>query len=164
LGRGDVIIVTKTVTLAASRRQALSLGLGAAGVVAVFGLTTPSHATNNAKELIRHFTGGKVPAPGKVELELPDIAENGKAVRMAFWVESPMTESSHVTDVLVVANGNARARVATFHFSPASGLARVATRIRLDSTQVVIAVAKMNDGSFYITSKEVTVALGGCCD
>jgi sulfur-oxidizing protein SoxY len=57
-----------------------------------------------------------------------------------------------------------RACVATFHFSPASGLARVVTRIRLDSTRIVIAVAKMNDGSFYITRKKVKIALGGCCD
>ena len=42
-----------------------------------------------------------------------------------------MTEQSHVTDVLVVADGNPRAGVATFHFSPASGVAEANTRIRL---------------------------------
>jgi sulfur-oxidizing protein SoxY len=81
---------------------------------------------------------------------------------MTVSVESPMTEQSHVTDVLVVANGNPRAGVATFHFSPASGVAEANTRIRLASTQDVIAVAKMNDGSFFMASKQVKVTIGGC--
>jgi sulfur-oxidizing protein SoxY len=156
--------MTNTVTLTPSRRQALSLGLGAVGAVVLCGPITPACAENDAQELIRQFTGGKRAARGTVKLDLPDIAENGNAVRMAVWVESPMTEKAHVTDVLVVADGNSRGYVATFHFTPASGLARVATRIRLASMQNVIAVAKLNDGSCYMTSKRVKVALGGCCD
>jgi sulfur-oxidizing protein SoxY len=50
----------------------------------------------------------------------------------------------------------------TFHFSPASGVAEANTRIRLAKTQDVIAVAKMNDGSFFMTSKQVKVTIGGC--
>ena len=153
-----------TVMLTPNRRQALSLGFGAVGAVVLSGPIAPAYAENNAQELIRQFTGGKRPAQGKVKLDLPDVAENGNTVRMAVLVESPMTERAHVTDVLVVADGNSRGGVATFHFSPASGAARVMTRIRLGSMQNVIAVAKMNDGSCYMTSKRVKVALGGCCD
>ena len=36
------------------------------------------------------------------------------------------------------------------------------TRIRLATTQNVIAVAKMNDGSFFTASKQVKVTIGGC--
>ena len=81
---------------------------------------------------------------------------------MTVTVESPMTEQSHVTDVLIVADGNPRAGVATFHFSPASGVAEANTRIRLAATQNIIAVAKMNDGSFFTASKQVKVTIGGC--
>ena len=81
---------------------------------------------------------------------------------MTITVESPMTEDSHVTDVLVVADGNPRAGVVTFHFTPASGAAEANTRIRLAATQNVIAVAKMSDGSFYTASKQVKVTIGGC--
>ena len=35
-------------------------------------------------------------------------------------------------------------------------------RIRLAATQDVIAVAKMNDGSVFMTSKQVKVTIGGC--
>ena len=81
---------------------------------------------------------------------------------MTVSVESPMTEASHVTEVLVVANENPRSGVAVFHFSPASGVAEANTRIRLAATQDVIAVARMNDGSFYTASKQVKVTIGGC--
>jgi sulfur-oxidizing protein SoxY len=81
---------------------------------------------------------------------------------MTVSVESPMTEQSYVSDVLVVADGNPRGGIVTFHFSPASGMAEANTRIRLAGTQNVIAVAKMNDGSFFKASKQVKVTIGGC--
>ena len=97
-----------------------------------------------------------------MKLDLPEIAENGNTVPMTVTVESPMTEQSHVTEVLVLADGNPNAGVATFHFSPASGVAEANTRIRLAATQNIIAVAKMNDGSFVMASKQVKVTIGGC--
>jgi sulfur-oxidizing protein SoxY len=154
--------MTNTGTLTPSRQQALSLGVGAVGAV-LSGLIAPAYAKNDAEERIRQFTGGKRPMRGKVKLDLPEIAENGNAIRMAVSVESPMTKSAHVTDVLVVADGNSRSGVAMFHFSPASGVAKAVTFIRLGSTHDVIAVAKMSDGSFYMNRKYVRVALGGCC-
>jgi len=143
-----------------NRREALAAGAGLAGTVL---LGSPAvHAKNDADEAIKKFTGGKVPTEGKVKLDLPEIAENGNTVPMTVTVESPMTEASHVTDVLVVANENPRSGVVTFHFSPASGVAEANTRIRLAATQDVIAVAKMNDGSFFMASKQVKVTIGGC--
>jgi sulfur-oxidizing protein SoxY len=145
-----------------NRRQTLALGAGLIGAAA-FGLSAgPALAKNDADEAIKKFTGGKPPTQGKIKLDLPEIAENGNTVPMTVTVESPMTEQSHVTDVLIIADENPRSGVATFHFSPASGVAEANTRIRLAATQDVIAVAKMNDGSFFIASKQVKVTIGGC--
>jgi sulfur-oxidizing protein SoxY len=145
-----------------NRRQALMLGAAAAGSAAFGASTRPSLAKNDSDELIKKFTGGKTPTEGRVKLDLPEIAENGNTVPMTVSVESPMTEQSHVTDVLVVADENPRGGVVTFHFTPASGVAEANTRIRLASTQNITAVAKMNDGSFYSASKQVKVTIGGC--
>jgi sulfur-oxidizing protein SoxY len=145
-----------------NRRQALALGAGAM-TVAVFSVSSgPALAKNDAEEAIKKFTGGKTPVQGKIKLDLPEIAENGNTVPMTVTVESPMTEQSHVTEVLIVADENPRSGVVTFHFSPASGVAEANTRIRLAATQDVIAVAKMNDGSVFMTSKQVKVTIGGC--
>ena len=147
-------------TLMFNRRQTLALGAGAVGAIA---LGAPqAFAKNDADETIKKFTGGKTPTQGKVKLDLPEIAENGNTVPMTVTVESPMSEQSHVTEVLVLADGNPNAGVATFHFSPASGVAEANTRIRLATTQNIIAIARMNDGSFAMASKQVKVTIGGC--
>ena len=144
------------------RREALSFGVG--GLAAAWtGATLPAYAAkNDTEELIKKFTGGKTANEGRVRLDLPEIAENGNTVPMTVSVESPMTEQSYVSDVLIVADGNPRGGIATFHFSPASGVAEANTRIRLAETQNIVAVAKMNDGSFFKASKPVKVTIGGC--
>jgi len=143
-----------------NRREALTIG---AAVLAALGLPfSPAFAKNNIDEVIGKFTGGKTPVAGRVKLDVPEIAENGNTVPMTVSVESSMTAQSYVSDVLVVTDGNPNAGVATFHFSPASGIAEANTRIRLAETQNVTAIAKMNDGSFYSVTKQVKVTIGGC--
>jgi sulfur-oxidizing protein SoxY len=146
-----------------NRRQTLAMGIGAVAAAALPQFVKPALATaSDAQDLIKKFTGGKTPVQGRVRLDLPEIAENGNTVPMTVSVESPMTAQSYVSEVLVVADGNPRAGVVTFRFSPASGLAEANTRIRLSKSQNVIAVAKMSDGTFYSATKEVKVTIGGC--
>jgi sulfur-oxidizing protein SoxY len=145
------------------RRRILTIAIGAVAAAASSAEPGPAFAAkNDADDLIRKFTGGKTAAEGRVRLDLPEIAENGNTVPMTVSVDSPMTEQSYVSDVLVVAEGNPRGGVATFHFSPASGVAEVNTRIRLAETENVIAIAKMNDGTVFKASKQVKVTIGGC--
>ena len=143
-----------------NRREALAIGAGAAGA-AMLGVPQ-AIAANDSDETIKKFTGGKTPVEGKIKLDMPEIAENGNTVPMTVMVDSPMTAQSHVTDVLIVADGNPRSGIATFRFSPASGVAEANTRIRLAASQNVIAIAKMNDGSVFMASKQVKVTIGGC--
>jgi sulfur-oxidizing protein SoxY len=147
-------------SLELSRRRALTLGAGALAATMIGG--APAHAQNDSDELIKKFAGGKEPVKGKVKLDLPEIAENGNTVPMNVSVESPMTEQSHVTDLMIVADANPRGGVVTFRFSPLSGVAEANTRIRLAETQNVIALAKMNDGSVFMDTKLVKVTIGGC--
>lgn len=146
-----------------NRRKVLTIGVGVLAAAGCGGVTWPARAAqNDSDDLIKKFTGGKSPTEGRVRLDLPEIAENGNTVPMTVSVESPMTEQSYVSDVLIVADGNPRGGIVTFHFSPASGVADANTRIRLATTQNVIAIAKMNDGSLFMTSKQVKVTIGGC--
>ncbi|WP_126402026.1 thiosulfate oxidation carrier protein SoxY [Blastochloris tepida] len=147
--------------MSTTRRGALVLG-GAVIGGALLGMPRPAAAKNDAEDLIKAFTGGASVATGKVKLDLPDIAENGNTVPLAFTVDSPMTADAHVVAVLVVAEGNPRGGVATFHFTPDSGVAEASTRIRLAQTQNVVAIAKMNDGSFFSDTRQVKVTIGGC--
>ncbi len=149
-------------TITLDRRRTLALGAGAVAAFTAGDSLRTASAANESAALIGKFTGGRTATQGRVKLDLPEIAENGSTVPMTVMVESPMTAQSHVTDVLVVAEGNPRGGLATFHFSPASGVAEAHTRIRLSGTQNIVAVARMNDGSFFMTKREVKVTIGGC--
>ncbi|MBI1384604.1 MAG: thiosulfate oxidation carrier protein SoxY [Rhizobiales bacterium] len=146
-----------------TRRSALKLGAGAAALTLI-GLPGFEALADQAEvdKLIAEFTGGKKPESGRIALTAPEIAENGNSVPVAIAVESPMTAESHVAAVMLLAAGNPRPGVATFHFSPASGQASATTRIRLARTQDVVAIARMNDGSVFIDTKNVKVTIGGC--
>ena len=47
---------------------------------------------------------------------------------------------------------------------PKAGRAEVATRVRLNSTQRLLAVAQLSDGSFWSGSAEVEVTESACLD
>lgn len=151
-------------TFEPTRRQALLAGLGAFAAAGGLGaLPAPAFAAaEDVDAAIRAFTGGVEPAMGRVFLDVPEIAENGNTVPMDVSVESPMTADDHVTEILILADGNPNPGVATFRFTPLSGRAQANTRIRLANTQNVVAVAKMSDGSVFMDRKEVKVTIGGC--
>ena len=145
-----------------TRRQALALGSGAV-VTLTIGNVSPLFATPaEADAEIAKFTGGKAMDKGKISIDLPEIAENGNTVPLQVTVESPMTDKDYISDILVVADGNPRPGIATFHLTPLSGKATAATRIRLQTTENIIVVAKTNDGKFFTDRKQVKVTIGGC--
>jgi sulfur-oxidizing protein SoxY len=145
-----------------SRRETLALGAGSAAFAMAVELRPLAAAPKDAEAEIAKFTGGKTAEKGKITIELPEIAENGNTVPLSITVDSPMTAENHVTDVLVVAEGNPRPGLATFHFTPMSGRAEAATRIRLAATQNIVVVAKTSDGKFFTDQKQVKVTIGGC--
>jgi sulfur-oxidizing protein SoxY len=140
-----------------NRREALTAGAGA--VAAVAGLAAGPVSANDYADQIKAFTGGRTPVEGGIRLELPELAENGNTVPLSVAVDAP--EGVHVQEILVVAPANPNARVIRFRFSPSS-LPEAATRIRLAETQDVIAVAKLDDGTFSTASRQIKVTIGGC--
>jgi sulfur-oxidizing protein SoxY len=145
-----------------SRRAALMLGTAAAAL-SVLGWGGRAQAgAKEAADQIAKFTGGKTAVSGKISIELPEIAENGNTVPLQVTVDAPMAADNYVSEVMVVAEGNPNPGVATFHFSPLSGKAQAATRIRLAATQNIVAVAKTSKGEFFTGQKAVKVTIGGC--
>ncbi|QAU47754.1 thiosulfate oxidation carrier protein SoxY [Bradyrhizobium guangzhouense] len=146
---------------AINRRQAFALG-GGFVMLTLMPMAADAEVTNDAAKWIEKFTAGKQPAKGKISLDLPEIAENGNTVPLSINIESPMTAVSYVTDVMIIADGNPNAGVATLSFTPLSGKAEASIRIRLAATQNVVAIAKMSDGSLFTEQKTVKVTIGGC--
>ncbi len=144
------------------RRRALTLGAGLAILAAAPFSVGSALAANDTAEVAKAFLGGKEPIKGKLTVDLPEIAENGATVPLVASVDSPMTEASHVTEILVLAEANPTANVVRFRFTPASGKADVSLRIRLSATQNVWVLAKTNTGEVYLEKKMVKVTIAGC--
>jgi sulfur-oxidizing protein SoxY len=114
------------------------------------------------QQALKTLVGDAKPIEGKVLLELPEIAENGNTVPLTVSVDSPMTATDYVKAIHVLATENPQPGVATFRFTPLSGKASAASRMRLARTQEVIGLAELNDGKFLIGRRTVKVTIGGC--
>lgn len=153
-----------------TRRSVLRAGLAAvpasAAASAAFTLVvTPAEATPEAmQEAIRKIVGGAEIKKGRVKLEIPPLSENGNSVACAVTVESPMTQADHVKAIHVFNEKNPQPNVISVHLGPRAGKARIDTRIRLNDTQTVTAIAQMSDGSFWSDAANVIVTLGACLE
>lgn len=128
-------------------------------------LIPPSAARADASIVeaeLRRLFGAKPIAPGRVALDLPEVAENGLMVAMSVAVESPMTPENYVRSVYIFAGANPSPHVLTWHFTPASGRAAATGRIRLARSQTVFAIAEMSGGALHMAKAEVIVTVGGC--
>jgi sulfur-oxidizing protein SoxY len=119
---------------------------------------------NNMPEVIRKLVGPAHINQGRVKLGVPPLVENGHLVPLSVSVESPMTEAAHVKSIHVFTERNPLPEVVSFHLGPRAGRANVATRVRLADTQNVVAIAELNDGSFWSDSVHVIVTLAACLE
>jgi sulfur-oxidizing protein SoxY len=145
-----------------SRRRVLA---GAASAALLPVLAPPARATpESMAAAILEAVGGAEVKRGRVKLEAPRLAENGNSVQITVSVESPMTTADHVKTIHVFSEKNPIATVARFQLGPRAGRARVSTSIRLATSQRVVAVADMSDGSSWSGEAEVVVTLPACVE
>lgn len=144
-----------------TRRQLLKAGVAMGAWLCV------GPALANSDELhalIRKFAGQAKVQPGRVLIDISPIVDNGNTVPLTVTVESPMTAIDHVTDIAIFNERNPQREVVQFQLTPRSGRARVATRIRLATTQNLVAVARMNDGTFFSHTVNVSVSIAACLE
>ena len=151
-----------------TRRRILELTAGTAALAGL-GVLPSAAVGEDAKTraartvaLLSDFVGASEPQPGRISLNVAELQENGFSVPITINVDSQMTNDDHVTEILVVADQNPDPGVVRMKFTPLSGSATLTTRIRMARTQMLIAVAKMSDGTTYIDKKFIKVTVGGC--
>lgn len=125
----------------------------------------PAAATpDSLRAAIATFTGGARVTEGRVRLDIAPLVENGNAVPVAVAVDSPMTAADHVRRVAIFTEQNPSPEVVVFHLGPHNGSAKVATRLRMATSQRVLALAELNDGSYWQAAVEVIVTLAACIE
>jgi sulfur-oxidizing protein SoxY len=100
----------------------------------------------------------------RVVLDIAPLVDNGNVVPMSVTVQSAMQGADRVKSVRIYSEKNPQPRVVAFHFSEFSPEAKAATRIRLNGSQKLVAIAEMHDGSLYAGVTEVVVTVSACID
>ena len=138
-----------------SRRKVVVLGASAVSASLLpLNLFAQSDG-QSAEDIIKEFTGGANIGSGDIMLTTPEIAEKRNTVPIR-------VESKKATAIKILALGNPGPDVVTFKFGPLSATRSASTRIRLRKTQDVLAIAKLEDGSFIQDIQKVKVTIGGC--
>ncbi len=146
-----------------SRRSVLAMG-GCAVLMAIFGSFPASASPKEAKARLAELTAGAKLQKGRIHINLPKLTQDGKRTRINVSVDSPDAESDYVKAVHILAERNTVPDIASYRFSPLSGICDFTTRIRVAKSQTIIVAAQMNDGSVYIAKARCKVArgAGGC--
>lgn len=140
------------------RRDLLAAGAG----MAMLALVRPASATPaEMAAAINAFTGGARPQAGKVKFDIAQLIDNGNAVPVTVSVDGAV---ENVRAIAIFTERNPQTEVAVFTLSPRSGKAEVSTRIRLATSQRLMAVARMSDGSYWSHGVDVIVALAACIE
>jgi sulfur-oxidizing protein SoxY len=110
----------------------------------------------------QYFSGKAIEESNTViELDAPVRAEDPALVPLKINSKIKQTNDSYIKKILVLVDKNPFPFVGEFEFSPHSGKADLAMRIRVNTYSYIRAIAEMNDGKLYMTKKFVK-ASGGC--
>jgi sulfur-oxidizing protein SoxY len=144
-----------------NRRQVLTITVGLAG----WSMLSPAAgATDELAAAVAAFAGGAKVTPGKVKLDIAQLVDNGNVVPIMVTVDSPMTAASYVESIAVFNEKNPQRDVARFTLGPRYGKPSVSTRIRLATSQQLVAVAQLSDGSYWSHTVDVIVTLAACTE
>jgi sulfur-oxidizing protein SoxY len=149
-----------------TRRSFMGNTAGLVAALVAAGWLTPSQARAAAwnkaafevktlEELVALLGGGEAVASTAIDINAPDIAENGAVVPLAVSSALPDTES---IAILVEKNPNVLAAVFIY---PKGTLPEIQTRVKMAQTCNVYALVKAGGKNLYAV-KEIKITLGGC--
>lgn len=134
------------------------------------GVQDPQHRQNRSDEVweanLRHQNFQERPIiegadQNIIELKAPYTAEDASVVPISIHTKIPQTEDRYIKQMHVFVDMNPMPLVGKFDFTPHSGKADLAMRIRVDTFAYVRVVAELNSGELYMT-KSFVRAKGAC--
>lgn len=148
-----------------NRREMLARSATVAGLMASTGLwpaaaradwSQPAFDAKSLPDAVKAL-GGAAPTESKdVTITGPDIAENGAVVPVG-----ASTALSGVKRMLILIEKNPSVLAAVFDVTDAVD-SNFSTRVKMNQSSNVFAVAMMADGKVLFAQKEIKVTLGGC--
>lgn len=146
-----------------ARRQVLGAAV-AAGLGLRLQAAQAVSAVPSLAEVERQWARGRPVTEGRVTLEVPPLVENGNAVPIRVRVDSAMAGTDRVLELVVFNEKNPQREVLQLAFGPASPRAQADARIRLATSQQLVALARLADGSQWSQHVDVVVTLAACIE
>lgn len=144
-----------------TRRRVLQ---GAAALGVWVQIAPASASSDELTAAVAAYAGGAAVQRGKVRLDIAELVDNGNVVPLTVTVDSPMTAAEHVRAIAIFNEKNPQREVAKFALGPRAGKASISTRMRLATSQQLVAVAQLSDGSFWSHTVNVIVTLAACIE
>ncbi len=98
---------------------------------------------------------------GVIRLDAPDRAQDAAIVPVKINAEIPQTQEHYIRRIHLLIDKNPSPVAGIFHLTPESGIATIATRIRVNEYTNIRAIAETNDGKLFM-AKRFVKASGGC--
>ena len=119
---------------------------------------------NTPQGTLQSILKGAEMRKGRVRLELPTVADDGHSVPIVVRVDSPMSGTDYVRRIDLVSEKNPVPLIATFFLGPETGRAEIESRLRLNGTQRLTALAQLSDGTFWFDAADIVVNEAACLD
>lgn len=138
----------------------LALGLAGGGMLG--GPRAQGAPAWQRLDAARELLGGAEPALGRLTLDLPLLSEDGASVPLGLDVEPAADAAGQIETVHLFALRNPSPEIALVTFGPAAGQPSIATRVRLDGSQTVLALARTAGGEWLAAEHEIRITTSGC--
>jgi len=96
-----------------------------------------------------------------IELTAPYRAEDPALVPISITAKIPQAPDKYIKTITLIIDNNPVPFAAAFHFTPESGKADIATRLRFNAYTNIRAIVETNDGKLSM-AKSFVKASGGC--
>ena len=111
---------------------------------------------------VAELLAGSTPQTAGLKLDLPSVSEDGSAVAVGIRFDGQLAEGDRLASLHLFATENPKPELITFRLLSDQTLPDFNTRIRLNESQQVIAVAISEQGHSWISAKDVRVTISGC--
>ncbi|MCC6716028.1 MAG: quinoprotein dehydrogenase-associated SoxYZ-like carrier, partial [Gammaproteobacteria bacterium] len=98
-----------------------------------------------------------------IEMKTPYRAEDAAVTPLSITAQFDQSPERYIKTLYVIVDNNPQPLVGTFHFTPDTGKADLALRVRIDRYTNIRAVAVLNNGEHHMVTNYVK-ASGGCSD
>jgi sulfur-oxidizing protein SoxY len=113
------------------------------------------------KIMTERFQGRPI-SRGRVTLDMPSMAEDGRYVPVIIESDLPMGGDRFVKGVYLIVDHNPDPLVTAFHLTPVLGPVQIQTRIKMKRTSWIRAIVETSDGQLWADYKNVETSLNGC--